>query len=195
MRRVALALSIVVTSTALWSAPATAIPATTTPGTALPATTTPGTAASGTATPGTATPGTATPGTATPGTATPGTATPGTALPATTALVAAPAATIQILSTTLVAKGAAVDISYAVDCPAGYSGSTALDVTQPQAHGTATDELTCTGTGLLYLQRVTADITDAPFARGKATLTMQAMACSGADCISTPYQATVKITR
>ncbi|NMO56331.1 hypothetical protein HH310_34790 [Actinoplanes sp. TBRC 11911] len=108
---------------------------------------------------------------------------------------AAPAATIQILTTTLVAKGAAVDVAYAVDCPAGYSGTTALDVAQPQAHGTATDELTCTGTGLLYLQRVTADVTGAPFERGKATLTMRAVACNGTDCFSTPLQATVKLAK
>jgi FlaG/FlaF family flagellin (archaellin) len=113
----------------------------------------------------------------------------------TTDSAAAPTATIQILSTTLVAKGAAIDIAYAVDCPAGYSGSTALDVAQPTAHGTAVDELTCSGTGLLYLQRVTADVTGTPFARGKATLTMQAAACNGAVCFATPFQATVKIVR
>ena len=116
-------------------------------------------------------------------------------IPAPALAAAEPVATIQILSTTLVAKGAAVDISYAVDCPAGYAGSTTLSVTQPQAHGTAVDELTCTGTGLLYLQRVTADVTGGAFERGRATLAMRATACDSAGCFSTPFTETVRIDK
>lgn len=117
------------------------------------------------------------------------------ATPAATTATTATTATIQLLSTTLVAKGAAVDISYAVDCPAGYAGSTTVSVTQPQASGTAVDELTCTGTGLLYLQRVTADVRGGPFERGKATLTMWAVACDSGGCFSTPFDATVRLTK
>jgi hypothetical protein len=111
------------------------------------------------------------------------------------AAAAEPVATIQVLSATLVAKGAAVDISYAVDCPAGYTGSTTVAVTQPPAHGTAVDELICGGTGLLYLQRVTADVTGAPFSRGRATLTMQAVACDSVGCFTTPLNETVRIDK
>jgi hypothetical protein len=108
-------------------------------------------------------------------------------------------ATVQILMTTLVARGAAVDVSFAVDCPAGFTGSTVVSVAQVHdgltATGTARKALNCVGTGQLYLQRVTADITGAPFARGKATLAMQVVGCDASDCFSTPLNESIRITR
>jgi hypothetical protein len=125
------------------------------------------------------------------------------ALPAKAAAVpakAAPAATIDVLFTTIVARGAAVDVAFGITCPEGFTGTATVSLAQVRnsdglhAQGSAVTDVTCSGTGLLYMQRVTADITGAPFARGKATLAMQVVACDDQTCFSTPLNRTTKIT-
>ena len=120
-----------------------------------------------------------------------------------TALGAAPAqaaggADIEVLWTLIVARGAAVDVAYGIDCPAGYTGTVTVSLAQVRddglrAGGTAVADLTCTGTGVLDTQRVTASITGAPFTRGRATLAMQAVACDDRDCFSTPVNRSTRI--
>ena len=120
-----------------------------------------------------------------------------------TALGAAPAhaagAEVDLLWTVLVARGAAVDVAYGIDCPAGYSGTVTFSLAQVRgdglrAGGTAVADLVCGGTGLPDTQRVTASITGAPFTRGRATLAMQVVACDDQDCFSTPVNRTTRLT-
>ncbi|MFF5078763.1 hypothetical protein ACFY36_17050 [Actinoplanes sp. NPDC000266] len=123
------------------------------------------------------------------------------ALAAAALLLTPPPATVDVLWTTLAARGAAVDVAFGVECPAGSTGTATVTVAQARpsdgllAQGTAVTALTCSGTGLLYTQRVTASITGAPFERGKATLAMQVVVCDSQECLSTPLNRTVRITR
>ncbi|SNY56283.1 hypothetical protein [Paractinoplanes atraurantiacus] len=116
-------------------------------------------------------------------------------------LLAPPAATIDVLWTTIAAKGAAVDVAFGVACPEGFTGTATVSVAQARpsdglpARGTAVTALTCSGTGLLYTQRVTADVTGAPFERGRATLAMQVVACDERGCFSTPLNQTIRVTK
>ncbi|XVV10388.1 hypothetical protein ACQP2X_36915 [Actinoplanes sp. CA-131856] len=116
-------------------------------------------------------------------------------------LVTPPAATIDVLWTTLAARGAAVDVAFGVECPEGFTGTATVTVAQARpsdgllAQGSAVTALTCSGTGLLYTQRVTATITGAPFERGRATLAMQVVACDDEECLSTPLNRDIRITK
>ncbi|GAA0499551.1 hypothetical protein Ade02nite_82800 [Paractinoplanes deccanensis] len=124
----------------------------------------------------------------------------GAALATAALLLAPPTATIDVLWTTIAARGAAVDVAFGVSCPAGFTGTVTVSVAQArddglQAHGTAVTDLACVGSALLYTQRVTATVTGAPFERGKATLAMQVVACDETECFSTPLNGTTRITK
>ncbi|MEU8813041.1 hypothetical protein [Actinoplanes sp. NPDC048796] len=123
------------------------------------------------------------------------------ALAAALLLTTPPVATIDLLWTTIAARGAAVDVAFGVACPEGFTGTATVTVAQARpsdgllAQGTGVKELTCSGPGLLYTQRVTASITGAPFERGKATLAMQVVVCDEQGCASTPLNQQIRITR
>jgi hypothetical protein len=109
---------------------------------------------------------------------------------------AAPTATVEVTFTFLVARGAAVDVAYGVDCPAGVTGTVDVAITQLRddgltASGTSTEALEC---GFPAMQRVTASITGAPFKRGKATLTILASGCDDQGCFTVPLSRNTRLT-
>ncbi|MBU2666761.1 hypothetical protein KOI35_24940 [Actinoplanes bogorensis] len=119
---------------------------------------------------------------------------------ATVMFVAAPAradepatAQITVFWTSLVARGVAVDVSFGVSCPAGFTGTATVSVTQTRddglsASGQVTDDLVCTGTGRPELSRPTAVVTGAPFDRGGARLDIVIAGCDGSTCFTTPLR-------
>ncbi|MBU2666759.1 hypothetical protein KOI35_24930 [Actinoplanes bogorensis] len=118
----------------------------------------------------------------------------------TIAFVAAPAradetagAQIDVFWTTLVARGVAVDVNFGVTCPAGFTGTATVSVTQTRddgllAGGKVTDDQLCTGSGKLEISRATAAVTGAPFERGGAKLEIVIAGCDGATCFTTPLR-------
>ena len=85
--------------------------------------------------------------------------------------------TIEVFWTTLVARGAAVDINYGITCPADFTGTATASVTQTRddgliASGAVVDEVSCSNGGVLHITRVTAGVLGAPFERGRARFTM-----------------------
>ena len=96
-------------------------------------------------------------------------------------------ASVEVMWTLIVARGAAVDVSYSYTCPAGVTARSTATLTQVRAdgltaHGTDVADVACAGDGLLEMQRITASITGAPFERGPATLSLRMTGCDGADC-------------
>jgi len=120
-----------------------------------------------------------------------------------TALGAGPAraaatAEVEVFWTLLVARGAAVDVSYGVTCPAGFTGTTTVTITQVRddgllAGGTTAEELTCDGTGFLEMSRVTASVLGAPFERGRASLSMLLSGCDAQACFSAPINQNTRL--
>jgi hypothetical protein len=109
---------------------------------------------------------------------------------------AAPTSTVDVFWTSLVARGAAVDVAYAVDCPDGVTGTVDVALTQLRddgltASGTSTEALDCGAPGL---QRVTASVTGAPFTRGRATLTMLVSGCDDQGCFTVPLSRNTRLT-
>jgi hypothetical protein len=109
---------------------------------------------------------------------------------------AAPTATVEVFWTFLVARGVAVDVGYAVDCPAGVTGTVDVAVTQVRddgltASGASTEALDC---GMPGMQRVTASVTGAPFERGRATLTMLVSGCDDHGCFTVPISRNTRLT-
>ncbi|WP_127503209.1 hypothetical protein [Actinoplanes solisilvae] len=97
---------------------------------------------------------------------------------------------VEILWTLLVAKGAAVDVSYGVTCPEDTTGTVTVSIAQVRddgllAGGTTTEELDC---GALAMARVTASVLGAPFERGRASLSM--LVTGGP-----PFTANVRLTK
>lgn len=109
---------------------------------------------------------------------------------------AAPApAGAEIFWTSLIARGAAVDVAFGATCPEGSTGTVEVAVTQVRddgltARGSQTAVLTC---GVPDTQRVLADITGAPFTRGPATLTMLLSGCDDTGCFTLPITRTVRL--
>ena len=114
------------------------------------------------------------------------------ALGTTPAPAAAPApasadASVEVMWTVIVARGAAVDVSYSYTCPAGVTARSTATLTQVRAdgltaRGTDVADVACTGGGFLEMQRITAGIAGAPFERGPATLSLRMTGCDGTDC-------------
>ncbi|MET0417771.1 MAG: hypothetical protein ABW022_17325 [Actinoplanes sp.] len=109
---------------------------------------------------------------------------------------AAPTVTVDVLWTSLVSRGAAVDVAFGVTCPAGFTGTVDVALHQVRADGLVASgaevaELAC---GMLDTQRVLASITGAPFTRGKATLTMLVSGCDGQECFTFPLNRSTRIT-
>ncbi len=109
---------------------------------------------------------------------------------------AAPTATVDVIFTFLVARGAAVDVAYGVDCPAGVTGTVDVALTQIRddgltASGTSTEALEC---GFPAMQRVTAGIAGAPFKRGRATLTIVVSGCDDQGCFTLPLTRNTRLT-
>jgi hypothetical protein len=110
---------------------------------------------------------------------------------------APPTAEVEILWTLLVAKGAAVDVSYGVTCPDGFTGTTKVTITQVRddgllATGATTEELAC---GALGMARVTASVLGAPFERGRARLSMLVTGCNGPACFGVPIDQNIRIEK
>lgn len=105
--------------------------------------------------------------------------------------------TVEILWTLIVAKGAAVDVSYGVTCPDGFTGTTTVSITQTRddgllAGGTTSEELAC---GALGMARVTASVLGAPFERGRAQLSMLVTGCDSLECFAVPINRNVRIEK
>jgi hypothetical protein len=85
--------------------------------------------------------------------------------------------TVEVFWTTLVARGAAVDVNFGITCPADVDGTATVAITQTRddgliASGTTTEDFSCRNGGILNITRVTASVLGAPFERGRARLTM-----------------------
>ncbi|MBM2623353.1 hypothetical protein JIG36_48440 [Actinoplanes sp. LDG1-06] len=111
---------------------------------------------------------------------------------------AAADATIDVMWAFRVARGAAVDVSYGITCPAGYQATVTVSLDQVRkdglrASGTVTEQLTCAGTGVLEMGRVTASVTGAPFQAGKATLAILATGCDDQDCFAVPVNQDIHV--
>ncbi|MCY1142325.1 hypothetical protein OWR29_30380 [Actinoplanes sp. Pm04-4] len=94
-----------------------------------------------------------------------------------TAARAAATTEIEVFWTTLVARGAAVDVNFGITCPADVDGAVTVAITQTRddgliASGTTTEDFSCRNGGILNISRVTASVLGAPFERGRARLTM-----------------------
>lgn len=103
-----------------------------------------------------------------------------------TAARAAATNEVGLFSTSLAARGAAVDVNYSVTCPADFTGTATVSLTQTRddgliAGGVIVDDLACSNGGVLHITRVTATVLGAPFERGRARLTL---VVTGADPIN-----------
>ncbi|WP_460885249.1 hypothetical protein [Paractinoplanes abujensis] len=111
---------------------------------------------------------------------------------------AAADATIDVMFAFRVARGAAVDVSYGITCPADYRATVTVSLDQVRkdglrASGTVTEQLTCAGTGVLEMGRVTANIGGAPFQVGSATLAVLATGCNNQDCFVVPVNQEIHV--
>ncbi|MBL7261296.1 hypothetical protein [Paractinoplanes lichenicola] len=111
---------------------------------------------------------------------------------------AAADATVSPMFAFRVARGAAVDVSYGITCPAGYNATVTVSLDQVRkdglrASGTVTEQLTCAGTGVLEMGRVTAHISGAPFQVGKASLAILATGCNDQDCFVVPVNQEIQV--
>lgn len=112
--------------------------------------------------------------------------------------LAAADAKIDVLWALRVARGAAVDVTYGLTCPAGYQATVTVSLNQVRsdglrASGTVTEDVTCTGAPFLELARVTAGINGAPFQPRKATLAILATGCNDQDCFAVPVNQEIQV--
>lgn len=112
--------------------------------------------------------------------------------------LAAADADVDVMWAVRVARGAAVDVSYGLTCPAGYNATVTVSLNQVRsdglrASGTVTEDLTCNGTSFLEMARVTASINGAPFQPRKATLAILATGCNDQDCFVVPVNQEIQV--
>lgn len=110
------------------------------------------------------------------------------ALPAATSGIATltTARTVHAASATLVASGAAVDLTTTITCPAGGYGTVYASMTQRSGHriaqGAGQNTFgSCTGKAQSVLVRITPPAGSAVFRLGDAAVTVELFAC-GDDC-------------
>lgn len=96
---------------------------------------------------------------------------------------------ISVNSATLVANGAAIQVTVTVTCPAGPGGSVSSTTTQAAgvrvAQGAAQPfGFTCTGKPQRESALAAADVNGAPFRLGIAVVQARVLYCPGANCTS-----------
>jgi len=105
---------------------------------------------------------------------------------------------IDVVSATLVAKGAALDVNLTVTCEAGASGSAGATVTQRSGNvimqGSGSATFVCTGEPQTVTVRVVAAAGGAPFRSGDAVVSAYVIACSF-ECQSASTNETVRVGR
>jgi hypothetical protein len=112
---------------------------------------------------------------------------------------AAPAATVDVTSATLVAKGAAIDLGVSVTCPAGDTASLFVSVTQRSGKSLAqgsgsTANTTCTGQAQTFTIRAAGRAGGAVFKKGPAAVTTELVSC-GLPCERVETNETVDVGR
>lgn len=105
--------------------------------------------------------------------------------------------TIDITSATLVAKGAAVDVSVTVTCEAGASGSVGTTITQRSGNtvmqGSGSTSFVCTGEPQTVTVRTVAEVGGPPFKSGEAVAHAFANACGEFGCEFASTDETIRI--
>jgi hypothetical protein len=112
---------------------------------------------------------------------------------------AATALSADLTSATLVARGAAVDVTATVVCPVGTFDFLALSLTQRSGSGVASGggsvTVGCTGEPQTVTLRASAQAGGQPFRNGVALATGELYACDGEDCTFVRIDETIRITR
>jgi hypothetical protein len=91
------------------------------------------------------------------------------------------AATIEITSVSLVARGAAIDVALTVTCEEGFVGFVGAEATQRSgnriAQGFGNEDFVCTGQPQTLIVRAVSFVGSAPFKSGIALVTASLQAC------------------
>lgn len=119
----------------------------------------------------------------------------------TTARASASAASIpsiRVNSVTLVANGAAIQVTVTVTCAAGDDGSVNATTTQAVAphiaQGGSSSQFTCTGKPQRESGLAAANVSGAPFRLGIALLQAGVVDCPGANCTSASVNKVLSIS-
>ncbi|MCA2212016.1 hypothetical protein [Jidongwangia harbinensis] len=111
---------------------------------------------------------------------------------------AAPAITADLTSATLVARGAAVDVTATVVCPVGTFDFLSLTLTQRSgsavAAGGGSVPIGCTGEPQTVTLRAPAQAGGPPFRNGVALATGELYACNDESCAFVTINETIRIT-
>jgi hypothetical protein len=106
---------------------------------------------------------------------------------------------ISIDSATIVANGAAVQLTFTATCGAGDAGSVTATITQTigvhVAQGTAATGFTCTGTPQQISALATANVNGAPFRPGNALIQASVGDCPGANCTGASVDEVLRLTK
>ena len=110
-----------------------------------------------------------------------------------------PPSSSRVIAVKLRDGGVAVRVELGVTCPAGAHAGLTVTVTEANgtriAQGSRTGPADCTGGPQEVALRVNADPAGAPFVRGPATARTVRTVCAGADCATTPFDETIRITK
>lgn len=106
---------------------------------------------------------------------------------------------ISVDSATIVAKGAAVQLTFTATCGAGDAGSVTSTTTQTVgvhvAQGTTQTGFTCTGTPQQITALATANVSGAPFRPGNALIQASLADCPGANCTGASADTVLRLTK
>ena len=106
---------------------------------------------------------------------------------------------ISIDSATIVAHGAAIQLTFTATCGAGDDGSVTSTTTQTVgvhvAQGTTQTGFTCTGTPQQITALATANVNGAPFRPGNALIQASVGDCPGANCTGASVDEVLRLTK
>ena len=111
---------------------------------------------------------------------------------------AAPTESIEIVSATRVAKGAAVDLATVVVCESGYSAFVSGSITQRAgrtiAQGYGGTQVACTGAEQAATVRIVAQSGGAAFKKGTAIASAELQLCTEFECRFVQTSETVTVS-
>lgn len=106
---------------------------------------------------------------------------------------------ISIDSATIVANGAAIQLTFTATCGAGDSGSVTATITETigvhVAQATTATGFTCTGTPQQISALATANVNGAPFRPGNALIQASVGDCPGANCTGASVDEVLRLTK
>ena len=112
---------------------------------------------------------------------------------------AASTATADVTSATVVARGAAVDVTTVVNCPAGEVGHLYFRITQRSGNGvaeaSASGSVACTGEAQVVTLRATAQGGGAVFRNGTSLIVGELSTCDEWECEYLQISETVRAGR